>query len=118
MKCPNCDRENRDVARFCQYCGALLAGAKTPESIDAEAQFSGVEPPAESPQGQIPGKTDLAKEDSPETPESIDGQDTAEPFSALKPAELPQTDRTPSGSLAPVDKDEMPPSTMKKTTSQ
>ncbi|MBN1933687.1 MAG: protein phosphatase 2C domain-containing protein [Anaerolineae bacterium] len=24
MKCPQCDQENRDVARFCQYCGALL----------------------------------------------------------------------------------------------
>jgi len=24
MECPNCGRENRDVARFCQHCGAAL----------------------------------------------------------------------------------------------
>lgn len=42
MECPNCGQENRDVARFCQRCGASLvsvepaAGAMTPEAAPEE----------------------------------------------------------------------------------
>ncbi len=32
MECPQCGQENRDTARFCQYCGALLREAKLPEA--------------------------------------------------------------------------------------
>src|SRR5918999_5052629 len=40
MRCPSCGNENRREARFCDSCGAALAGAPEPRQAPA--------PPAES----------------------------------------------------------------------
>ena len=109
MKCPNCDRENRDVARFCQYCGASLATAKTPGPIDTKAQFSAVERPTEPPQERTPDQIDFAKESASEAPENIDNQEAAESLFAPEPVEPPETDQAPPDSLLTVEQDEMPP---------
>lgn len=34
-KCPNCDRDNRDDAKICQYCGNLLVSAEREASTRA-----------------------------------------------------------------------------------
>jgi serine/threonine protein phosphatase PrpC len=38
MKCPNCGHENRDVARFCQHCGAILPAHEAAQKGDALAR--------------------------------------------------------------------------------
>lgn len=63
MKCPNCGTENRDIARFCQHCGAALTITEPPvvpaesaEDLDAAAAVPALEPPAaeEAPLGGEP----------------------------------------------------------------
>jgi len=45
MFCPNCGLENRDVSRFCVYCGHKLAGGQPP--------IAGITPPAPSAAPQV-----------------------------------------------------------------
>jgi serine/threonine protein phosphatase PrpC len=90
MRCPNCDRENRDVARFCQYCGASLAAT---EAFDQEPHLLGMEPPSEQiPEPESSNPADSA-ETAPERLESISNHKGAESSS------LPELDEPPEGLL-------------------
>ncbi len=37
MRCPNCGHQNRDVARFCQHCGALLLAQQATPGFEEDA---------------------------------------------------------------------------------
>jgi hypothetical protein len=67
MKCPNCDRENRDVARFCQYCGAVLTAVASADVPPEETQAAEGEPSPAPSQGSAEEVT-LSQENEPEAP--------------------------------------------------
>ena len=48
MECPNCGQENRDIARFCQTCGASLVTAEHNGEIRLSADEPGSAPRAET----------------------------------------------------------------------
>src|SRR4051794_28903951 len=50
MKCPSCGNENREEARFCDSCGAVLGEAPAaPEQADQRPREGPVPPPPGSP---------------------------------------------------------------------
>lgn len=52
MRCPNCGHENRNVARFCQHCGAVLpaqGAAPEEDAVAREEQGAGRDAAASTP---------------------------------------------------------------------
>ena len=102
MRCPSCEQENRDVARFCQYCGASLTVAETPEDSDAETEFSELERSLDLPQEAMPEATEFVQENEPEALDGVDDQETVESSASPEPVE--QLETAPSQEGCP-DKD-------------
>ena len=69
MKCPNCDTENRDSAKFCDECGKPLPNAK-PEASEEDAGESTCEAPTEA----MPALDDSASAEEPEPADEESGE--------------------------------------------
>ena len=93
MRCPNCARENRDVARFCQYCGASFAAPATTTPAPREIETAA---PAETAE---PAPLSIESAGTPETQESTWQPEPGEQPSALGPLD-PDTTKEPDQATA------------------
>jgi len=68
MKCPNCGQENREIARFCQYCGQELISAPGPEAPEPKGAHGG--PPGIEEEDALvePGAEEAQALEQPEEP--------------------------------------------------
>ncbi len=57
MECPNCGRENRDIAQFCQFCGASLLSAEDASEPREEGMEDTVLAAADEGAGSTPQET-------------------------------------------------------------
>ena len=62
MECPNCGRENRDVARFCQHCGAALLPAAPAAPEVAASEQAAVEERAVAEGGEVTEEDEIVTE--------------------------------------------------------
>jgi serine/threonine protein phosphatase PrpC len=80
MECPNCGQENRDVARFCQHCGASLVIAEFELAEPVETPELGEAATQDEP---VPGEQDprQAQESEPRPDDSAPADTALEPGS-------------------------------------
>lgn len=115
MKCPNCGHENRDVARFCRQCGAVLEppAPEMPEAPDAEPAPAAeadwadetliMEPPVEVAPTLAPAETVPAGEGEPEETEAVATAEAAAPVEV--PAEVAVDTLWESADQPPVEEE-------------
>ena len=74
MRCPNCETENRENARFCDQCGFPLTGAIAKAASEAlSGEIDAITEPAESVDDDSPGQETgfiPAEDDEAEEPEA------------------------------------------------
>jgi serine/threonine protein phosphatase PrpC len=77
MKCPDCGQENRDVAHFCQHCGASLVAAESPDALPEETFLPDIEGAPEPPTAPVAESPAPSEKDVQEAPESRPAWETA-----------------------------------------
>jgi serine/threonine protein phosphatase PrpC len=76
MKCPDCGQENRDVAHFCQHCGASLAATEPPDALPEETFLPDVERASEPPTEPVVKSPAAPEDDAQEAPAGRPGWET------------------------------------------
>jgi serine/threonine protein phosphatase PrpC len=110
MKCPNCGRENREIAMFCQYCGTQLQPAQAPHPATQENEIM----PA-TDEVQVTPESEPAREPGPaaETTEPRETVVTPEPEPQAAPSPAADQELTeivepePQVALAPAPDQEL-----------
>ena len=128
MRCPNCENENRDQAKFCDECGFPLTGAiaraaiePLPDEQDAvlvevgkPADESVVAPDDAEPDAEQTQRIDVAPEDfeveeAPEDPEPSEEEGLLGQSEKEEDLEIPEEPESPAAQVEDEDVEEEEP---------